>query len=526
MNKLIILIIAVIIIAVGSGSFSVFQKPAFPEPNFSAEEIPFGLSNPYDQKDTEAGNALPAILKDLGLSKDANGAGFVVDIIGRKQAEVKCGKFTCQQYDFSQAKELIDLVVGQGKTHVWIVIGPPSNYKFIDGKERKDKKTYLPDGSVSRQAYKDYLTALVNFVNSYGRKVSVNPDWYVVRWNLYNEVNAEYKDTFDKDSDKAATAYVNFVIDSAEILRNLYSQSKIVLAGAGSFTDLEGKHGEFYRLVFSKLKQSKLAYEPFDYWESHWFGEFNNYAKNEAGYEAKDFINFLKNNGYGDKEFLIRAGATYSGKDIQERKHLMDNYQSEQQQAEFLAKRFIYNLANNTQKIPWSTVYEHRKYQGEFNVHFNYIGLIYNGIPDGKSRKQKCSEGWLPCPDPGKGIKKLSYYAFKKLIEILKGSDWSNIRAIKTEVDNVYLYKFIKNGNPTYVAWWDYWKEEQDSKTIILDIGDFKSVKITEAIPNTESGADLDENDYPSFFKIESKAIANGKVIVVLKKIPVFVEGK
>ena len=204
----------------------------------------------------------------------------------------------------------------------------------------------------------------------------------------------------------------------------------------------------------------------------------------------------------------------------------MDNYQSEQQQAEFLAKRFIYNLANNTQKIPWSTVYEHRKYQGEFNVHFNYIGLIYNGIPDGKSRKQKCSEGWLPCPDPGKGIKKLSYYAFKKLIEILKGSDWSNIRAIKTEVDNVYLYKFIKNGNPTYVAWWDYWKEEQDSKTIILDIGDFKSVKITEAIPNTESGADLDENDYPSFFKIESKAIANGKVIVVLKKIPVFVEGK
>ena len=550
MNKLIISIIVVSAITIGISTFFVLQKSTthklifqklFQEkqeknkptvedldnPKLSvSKEMPFGLSNPYDLKDDRAVKALPEILHDLGLSKDKNSAGFVIDIIGRKKAEVKCDDTGCQ-YDFSQAKELIDLVVGQGETNLWIVIGSPSNYKFVDGKERKVEKTYLPDGPVSLQAYKDYLTVLVNLVNSYGRKVSGNPDWYVVRWNLYNEVNAEYRNTFDKDISRAATAYVNFVIDSAEILRNLSPQSKIVLAGAGSATDLEGNHGEFYRLGFSKLKQSKLAYEPFDYWGSHWFWEFNNYAKNDAGYEAKDFINFLQNNGYGDKEFLIRAGATYSGQDTQERKHLTDNYQSEQKQAEFLIKRFIYNLANGVKKIPWSTIYEHKKYQGDLNVHFNYMGLIYNGIPDGVSKNQECVQGWLPCPDPGYGVKKLSYYTYKKLIEKLKGSDFDSIQTVKNgTVDNLYLYKLLKDDKPVYVAWWDYFKESGYKnggvKNITINNLDSSSVRITEAIPKYTTGAKV--TDYNTAFTTETKAVSNGKITITLSGTPVFME--
>ena len=303
------------------------------------QEIPFGLSNPYDQKDLVTKAELPAILKDLGLSKDENGiAGFIVDEIARKHTEATCDDITCQKYDFTLAKDLIDLVVGQEKVNLWIVLGTPSNYKFTDGKIRGDGKTYLPDGPVSRQAYKDYLTDLVNFVNAYGKKISGDSKWRAVSWNIYNEVNSEYKNTFNKDVGRATTAYANLVIDSSEILRKLSPQSKIVLAGAGSGTDLQGGHGEFYKQVFSKLKQANLDYNPFDYWESHWFGEFNNYKTNGKGYGAKDFIKFLQDNGYGDKEFVIRAGATYSGQDLQERKKLMANYQSERDQANFLVK--------------------------------------------------------------------------------------------------------------------------------------------------------------------------------------------
>lgn len=483
------------------------------------QEIPFGLSNPYDEKDLEAKNALPEILKDLGLSEDANGAGFVVDVIGRKKAEVECDNFTCQQYDFSQAKDLIDLVAGQGKTNLWVVIGSPSNYKFTDGKERSDenKKTYLPDGPVSRKAYRDYLLALVNYVNDYGRKVSGKSNWYVVRWNLYNEPNADYNKTFG-NIDEATTSYANFVIDSAEILKRLSPKSKIVLAGSGN-TDLSSGQGKFHKLVFSKLKKVDLKNDLFDYWESHWFGESKLYAKNIAGYGVKDFIGFLKANGYSDKKFLIRAGGTYSGQDLQERKGFMNNYQSEQDQAGFLVKRFIYNLGAGVKYIAWSTIYERDKYQGEKHVHFQYISLIYDGYPDGKSKKQKCIEGWLPCPDPGKGIKKLSYYTYKKLIETLKGSDWDNIRKVQGAY-GIYTYKFIKNGKNIWVAWSD---NEQEEQITISDITS-EEVKITEAIPKYESGKEV--IDYNTAFNAETKSVTKGKVNFTLIETPVFIEEK
>jgi len=496
-----------------------------------SKEIPFGISNPYSQKDLDVKAKLPAVLKDLGLSKDENGvAGFIVDEIARKHTEdtATCSDTACSGYDFSEAKDLIDLVVGQGKANLWAVINAPSNYKFTDGKIRKDGKTYLPDGQISRQAYKGYLTEMVSFVNSYGKKVSGNSDWHVTQWNLSNEVSSEYKSTFNDDNfdikiDKATTAYANFVIDTSEILRKLSPQSKIVLAGEGSVSNLSNEGGAslFYKPLFSKLKQANLSYEPFDYWESHWFGNLTDYAKNKAGYGAKDFIQFLKDNGYGDKKFVIRAGGTYSGQDTKERKGFMNNYQSEQDQAKFLVKRFIYNLGAGVKYIPWSTIYERDKYQGERHVHFQYISLIYDGYPDGVSKKQKCADaeikGMLPCPDPGMGVKKLSYYSYKKLIEVLKGSDWNNIQTIQ-EKDGVYVYKFNKNGKPVWVAW----NDNNEGKRITISGITSNQVKITEAIPKYESGKEV--TNYGSSFSAEIKQVSGGMAEIVLLNNPVYIE--
>lgn len=483
------------------------------------QQLPFGISNPYGQEDLAVKAELPAILKDLGLSKDENSvAGFVVDEIARRHTETVCDNTTCQKYDFTLAKDLINLVVGQGKANLWVVLGTPSNYKFTDGKIREDGKTYLPDGPISRQAYKNYLTDLVNFVNLYGKEISGDRNWHVVDWNLYNEVSAEYKSTFG-NVEEAAANYANFVIDSSEILRRLSPQSGIVLAGAGSGTNLQGNHGDFYKRVFSKIKQVNLDYDPFDYWESHWFGKSKDYKANEKGYGAKDFIKFLRDNGYGDKEFVIRAGGTYSGQNIQERKSLMNNYQSEQDQANFLVKRFIYNLANGVKKIPWSTVYERDRYQGERNVHFQYISLIYDGYPDGVSKNQECVKGLLPCPDPGKEVKKLSYYTFKHLIEKLKGSDWNNIQTIQ-EKDGMYVYKFNKNGKSIWVAW----NDNNSIRQIAISGIRSNQVKITEAIPKYESGKEV--SDYHTAFNTAMESVSGGKIILTIGGKPVFVEEK
>ncbi|MEW6654827.1 MAG: hypothetical protein AB1394_15345, partial [Bacteroidota bacterium] len=41
----------------------------------------------------------------------------------------------------------------------------------------------------------------------------------------------------------------------------------------------------------------------------------------------------------------------------------------------------------------------------------------------------------------GDFTRKLSYYTYKKMVEILEGSDWNNIQTIQ-EKDGIYLYRF------------------------------------------------------------------------------------
>jgi hypothetical protein len=87
-----------------------------------------------------------------------------------------------------------------------------------------------------------------------------------------------------------------------------------------------------------------------------------------------------------------------------------------------------------------------------------------------------------------------------------------------------------KNGQPLYIAWWDYFDEKEPGKTksINIDVGNVESVKITEAIPDAEWGKDLKESNYPDFFKTEVKKVSNGKVVFALEEKPVFaeIEGK
>ena len=98
----------------------------------------------------------------------------------------------------------------------------------------------------------------------------------------------------------------------------------------------------------------------------------------------------------------------------------------------------------------------------------NHFGLVYDGI--GKD-------------DPGYGVRKLAYYAYKKMVEVLDGSDWNNIQTIQ-EKDGIYVYKFTKNNKPIYVAWNDNTAE----KTITISGITSNQVKITEAVPKYESG--------------------------------------
>ncbi|MCL4476893.1 MAG: hypothetical protein M1508_11810 [Nitrospirae bacterium] len=147
------------------------------------------------------------------------------------------------------------------------------------------------------------------------------------------------------------------------------------------------------------------------------------------------------------------------------------------------------------------------KYDGGY---FDYTGLIYDGWGQG---------------DLGLGVKKLSYYTYKKMTEVLEGSDWNNIQTVQ-ESGDVYIYKFTKSSKPIYVAWWDYFTDATYSpgktKQIVITGLQGNTVLITEVVPKYESWKDV--TDYSTAFKTETKSITNGQITVTLGDSPVFTE--
>ena len=183
-----------------------------------------------------------------------------------------------------------------------------------------------------------------------------------------------------------------------------------------------------------------------------------------------------------------------------------DSFLKEQKLAKDIIKTHIIGLTYDMKKIVWAQLSDGLGYGENFEA-----GLI--STPSMSQRDETY-------------YKNLGFYTYKLMVEKLKGSDWDNIQTIYNGENDVYAYKFIKKdiGRPIWVVWWDYFDDPGSSKTFTLDVGDINSVRITQAIPDAESGADLNDYDYPSFFKTETKTIKNGEVTITLKRSPIFVE--
>ncbi len=170
-----------------------------------------------------------------------------------------------------------------------------------------------------------------------------------------------------------------------------------------------------------------------------------------------------------------------------------------QAQAGWLVKNYVFHLANGVEKIFWLD--------------------LSDGSPRTPDRLAR--HGGLIAFE---GTKKPSYYTYKKLVEVLEGSDWNGIQIIR-ESDGIYIYKFTKKGKPVWVAWND--SKEPKGMRIRLD-RDTKAVKITEAVPKFESGKEM-INYNGAFQEITRKDLLESyppQLYLELGSVPVFVEGK
>ncbi len=222
-------------------------------------------------------------------------------------------------------------------------------------------------------------------------------------------------------------------------------------------------HVTMYPDVFNELNGNYI-----DIIDFHRFGD-------ESQYNPKRDFDYLKNAlinaGFNldNLKFWITETSTYSGDPIPKTAGTAGDendlpYQNEKQHARGLLKIYISGLAQGVEKVFWAwNIVEGFEKTGAI---WDYNGLIYDGCEwtgasgDDPNGVYSCNPEDL-IYDQGAGIKKLGYYSYKLMVEKLESSDWDSITTVIDSVDNKYAYKFINDstGEPTYVAWWDYFDD-------------------------------------------------------------------
>ncbi len=279
-------------------------------------------------------------------------------------------------------------------------------------------------------------------------------------------------------------------------------------------------------------EEFNIAFSPDEY--SHYFDihQYSDFDENAADYFtdtnnlAKSMQNLFKSFGYDNVDLWLTQGATHTG-GLKESETLDSSYynrQSESVQARYVVKKYISSIVAGIKKTCWigpleiawgnipGGIITDSNYELDYEHAVSQDGLIYDG-------RGKFDPGdSLPSNDPNKvhKIKKLSYYTYKKMVEVLKNSDWSNVQTIQ-EGDGVYAYKFVKDDKPIWVAW----NDNSETTTITLNIGSVNSVKITEAIPDYATGKEV--TDYSTAFAAETKSVSNGKVTLTITENPVYI---
>jgi len=335
-----------------------------------------------------------------------------------------------------------------------------------------------------------YLKFLNTFVERYdGDGINDAPNSPVVDyWQIENEVNGNFwSDTPENFAKLLTQAY--------QTVKSANPDAKVVIGGVSS-----PKGFDYYIKILKSLTQKS-----FDIFDLHWYGYAGEYIAMTNMGTTDDFKNFmvelkdtLAQYRYEDVPIWMSETGTHGGVNVVNQTGGLLPQQDEKDQAIELVKRYVYFI----DVVMWFKMTETHQTGnvGTSNGYFENTGLINN-----------------PLNSDGLSHKKLAYYAYKKMTEILDGSDWDNIEIIQ-ESGGIYIYKFIKNNKPIWVAW----NENDNERQITISNLDFNEVLVTETIPKYNSGNDV--SNFNNAFNSENKTTNNGKITLTLGETPVYIQ--
>jgi hypothetical protein len=128
--------------------------------------------------------------------------------------------------------------------------------------------------------------------------------------------------------------------------------------------------------------------------------------------------------------------------------------------------------------------------------------------------------------DLGLGVKKLGYYTYKKMTEMLEGADWSTVTMLwdGAEADHIYLFGIEKNSQTMYIAWWDYFNEtytEGDTRSLVLEGVTRTHATATSVVPSADTGQEV--SDYATAFQELLYTVSDGEVTITLGEDPIII---
>jgi hypothetical protein len=315
-------------------------------------------------------------------------------------------------------------------------------------------------------------------------------------WEIGNEEDNFWYDTPGN--------YALLLKESYKTIKRANPNARVAFAGLGGPVGLNS----FFIPVLNELEKIKDSPDQkyFDICGFHWSGQFKGNYRTEIFPRGSFLLDSLINQmrvelaARGYIHVPIWVGEMSYNDGMPPDLAFLIKPRTEREQAVELFKRYIYSAAKGVEKIFWCTLTEWNNFGGEgVGNYFDCVGLINNPLNDGLSHK------------------KLAYYTYKKMVEVLSGCEWNTIKTIQ-EKDSIYIYKLTKNDKSVWIAWNDGLTKQQVSISGISD----NLIKVTNTIPKYQSGKDV--IDYSSAFEVTTSVVTNNSVSLLLADIPVFIE--
>lgn len=371
-----------------------------------------------------------------------------------------------QGMDFSVVDELVKLA----QSHNIYILAGLSPLPFDTEWQTAD--TYIPQ---NKEAYSSYVKQTVERYDGDGKDDMPGLKYHIKYWQLENE-----PDLHNKFRKQRGNADFSSPEEYFEVLKLTYNAVKEADAESKVMLNVVG-YGQNMGDTSVNYVQQLNGLGADNYYDIF------SYHVYPTAYETSILTELLQKfkQLVGDKPIWITESGISGKLEIEEK-----------EQAAWIIKHYISNIAGGVKKIVWLTFSDMSPNVPETTI------AKYAGLTTFDS-----------------STKKLSYYTYKKMVEVLEGSDWDNIQKIQ-ESDGVYIYKFIKNNKPIWVAWND---NSAEQNVIISGISSSQII-VTEAVPKYESGKDV--TDYNLAFNAETKSVSNNEVAITLGESPVFVEEK